>query len=72
MTTTETTTQTCDEFGCDEVAAESVTASYLDPDDDGTGRMIGWSRPVHSYLCRAHADEARDDEQVEVLEAHAL
>jgi hypothetical protein len=72
MTTIETTVQICGEFGCDEIATESVTASYLDPDDDGTGHMIGWSRPVHSYLCQEHADEAHDDDQVQILEAHTL
>ena len=68
MTTTETTTQTCEKFGCDAIATASVVASYLDPDDDGTGRMIGWSRPVHNYLCDEHLEEDRDDDQVHVHE----
>lgn len=44
-----TTTQTCTD--CQEPATNFVEASHFDPDADESGRPIGWSRPVESFLC---------------------
>lgn len=59
---------TCENAHCEETATRCVHASHLDPDDDGTGRMIGWSKPVFSYLCDECLEEWEDDELVHIHE----
>lgn len=73
MTTTQTPSQTCEEHRCDEVATTSVMAAHYDPDmDDERFRAIGWSRPVHSFLCDAHLEEWQDDDLTSITEHHPL
>lgn len=70
MTTTQTTIpcQACN----DEDAVHDVRAQHLDPDDDGTGRMIGWSKSIWSRLCADCLTDWESDELVGICEVNPL
>lgn len=71
MTTTQTDTQTC--HACEDTTPSvEVRAQILDPDDDGEGRMIGWSRSQWFKLCAACLVEWSMDDQVALNEVSDL